>query len=281
MGFVDWRFIVMGFLSPKELTAQYAGAGESKTKKTAAELFVLAILAGAFIALGSAATNTASFGVADVGTARMICGLLFPFGLCMVIVTGAELFTGNCLITITLLERRCTVAGMLRNWVIVYLGNFVGGMLIAAGCAFFGQFNYGAGALAVYTIKIAVGKCGISFGAGVALGILCNLLVCMGVLMAMSAKDTAGRLMGAFIPVSFFVICGFEHCVANMYYITAGMLAAANPQYAELAIAAGLDLSKLTVGNFLLGNLVPVTLGNILGGGLLGGIMWFSYLKKR
>ena len=271
----------MGFLTPKELTAQYAGAGEAKTKKSASELFVLAILAGAFIALGSAATNTASFGVADVGLARTICGLLFPFGLCMVIVTGAELFTGNCLITITLLERRCSVAAMVRNWAIVYLGNFVGGGLIAAGCALFGQFNYGGGALAVYTIKIAVGKCGISFGAGVVLGILCNLLVCMGVLMAMSARDTAGRLMGAFIPVSFFVICGFEHCVANMYYITAGMLAAANPRYAELAVAAGLDLSGLTVGNFLLGNLVPVTLGNILGGGLLGGIMWFSYLKKR
>ena len=271
----------MGFLSPKELTAQYAAAGAVKAKRSGAELFVLAVLAGALIALGSAATNTASFGVADVGLARMICGLLFPFGLCMVIVTGAELFTGNSLIVISVLEGRCGVWEMLRNWVLVYLGNFVGGGFIAWSCAMFGQLEYGNGALAVYTIKIAVGKCGISVEKGIILGILCNVLVCLGVLMAMSAKDAAGRLMGAFIPVSYFVICGFEHCVANMYYITAGMLAAANPRYALLAEQAGLDLTGLTLSNFLAGNLIPVTLGNILGGGLLGAMMWFAWLRRK
>ena len=269
----------MGFLSPKELTEQYAGAGAVKARRSAAELFVLAILAGGLIALGSAATNTASFGVADVGTARMICGLLFPFGLCMVVVTGAELFTGNCLITISVLEKKASVAGMLRNWVIVYLGNLVGALLVSAGCACFGQFEYGSGALAVYTIKIAVGKCGIGFGKAVVFGVLCNLLVSMGVLLAMSSKDTAGRLMGAFIPVSFFVICGFEHCVANMYYIPAGMMAAANPAYAALAVEAGLDLSVLTLRNYAITNLVPVTIGNIIGGGGLGALMWFSHVR--
>lgn len=271
----------MGFLSPKELTAQYASAGAVKAKRSGIELFILAVFAGALIALGSAATNTASYGVADVGLARTICGLLFPFGLCMVIVTGAELFTGNSLIIISVLEHRCSVPEMLRNWIIVYLGNFVGGIFIAWSCAMFGQLDYGNGALAVYTIKIAVGKCGISAGKAVIFGVLCNVLVCLGVLMAMSAKDTAGRLMGAFIPVSYFVICGFEHCVANMYYITAGMMAAANPHYAELAARAGLDLSGLTLGNFLIGNLLPVTLGNILGGGLLGALMWFSWLRCK
>lgn len=271
----------MDFLSPKELTAQYASVGAVKAKRSGAELFVLSLLAGALIALGSAATNTASFGVTDVGLARTICGLLFPFGLCMVIVTGAELFTGNSLIVISVLERRCSPLEMLRNWVLVYLGNFLGGAFIAWSCAIFGQFDYGNGALAVYTIKIAVGKCNISFGKGIILGILCNILVCLGVLMALSAKDAAGRLMGAFIPVSYFVICGFEHCVANMYYITAGMLAASNPRYAVLAEQAGLDLTGLTMGNFLVGNLVPVTLGNILGGGLLGVLMWFSWLRRK
>jgi len=270
----------MGFLSPKELTLQYANVGAVKAKRSAAELFMLAILAGALIALGSAATNTASFGVKDVGLARTICGLLFPFGLCMVVVTGAELFTGNCLITISVLNKQATVAGMARNLIIVYLGNLVGGLLVAAGCAYFGQFDYGSGALAVYTIKIAVGKCGISFGKGVVFGILCNLLVSLGVILAMSSKDTAGRLMGAFIPVSFFVICGFEHCVANMYYIPAGMMAAANPTYAAMAVEAGLDLSVLTMGNFVITNLVPVTIGNIIGGGGLGALLWFSHVKN-
>lgn len=271
----------MGYLSPRELTLQYAGAGVVKAKRSAAELFVLAILAGVLIALGSAATNTASFGMTDVGLARTVCGLLFPFGLCMVVVTGAELFTGNCLITISVLEKKATVAGMLRNWVIVYLGNLVGALLVAAGCACFGQFDYGSGALAVYTIKIAVGKCGIGFGKAVVFGILCNLLVCLGVLLAMSSKDTAGRLMGAFIPVSFFVICGFEHCVANMYYIPAGIMAASNPAYAALAAEAGLDLSTLTLGNFLVTNLIPVTIGNIIGGGGLGALMWFSHVCEK
>lgn len=271
----------MGYLTPKELTLAYAAAGETKTKKSAAELFVLAILAGMFIALGCAATNTAAHGVANVGLMRMIMGLLFPVGLCMVIVTGAELFTGNCLIAISALERRCSVAGMLRNWGIVYAGNLVGSVLVAWLCAQFGQFNYSGGQLAVFTIKLAVGKCGLSFGAGVAMGVLCNVLVCMGVLMAMSAKDSAGRLIGAFLPVVFFVICGFEHCVANMYYIPAGMLAAANPQYAALAAEAGLDLSALTIGNFMLRNLLPVTIGNILGGSGLGAVMWFSTLRKK
>lgn len=271
----------MGFLSPKELTQQYSGAGAVKAKRSAGQLFVLAILAGALIALGSAATNTASFGIADVGLARMVCGLLFPFGLCMVVVTGAELFTGNCLMTISVLDKTASAAGMLRNWVIVYCGNLVGAVLVAAGCALFGQLDHGSGALAVYTIKIAVSKCGIGFGKAVVFGMLCNLLVCLGVLLAMSSRDTAGRLMGAFIPVSFFVICGFEHCVANMYYIPAGMMAAANPTYAELAVQAGLDLSALTLSNFLVRNLLPVTLGNILGGGGLGALMWYAHVREK
>lgn len=271
----------MGFLSPKEVTAQYAVVGAGKAKRAPVELFVLAVLAGALIALGSAATNTASYGVADQGLARTICGLLFPFGLCMVIVTGAELFTGNSLIVISVLDGRCTAAEMLRNWILVYLGNFAGGILIAWSCAMFGQFEYGNGALAVYTIKIAVGKCSISPGKAVVFGILCNVLVCLGVLMAISAKDAAGRLMGAFIPVSYFVICGFEHCVANMYYITAGMMAAANPRYALLAEQAGIDLSLLTMKGFLVDNLLAVTVGNILGGGLLGVLMWFAWIRRK
>ncbi|MBR5287295.1 MAG: formate/nitrite transporter family protein [Clostridia bacterium] len=271
----------MGYNSPKELTAAYSSAGAAKAKKSAADLLVLGILAGALIALGCAATNTAAHGVADVGLARMICGLLFPFGLCMVIVTGAELFTGNSLIVISVLDRKASFAGMLRNWLLVYLGNFIGAALVAWSCAAFGQLNYSGGQLAVYTIRIAAAKCAIPFANGVGLGIFCNVLVCLGVLMAMAAKDAAGRLLGAFIPVSYFVICGFEHCVANMYYISAGLFAAANPAYAALATQAGIDLSVLTVSNFLVTNLIPVTLGNIIGGAAMGATMWFAYLRHE
>ena len=194
---------------------------------------------------------------------------------------GAELFTGNSLITISVLDRRCTLGQMLRSWVIVYLANLVGSLLVAAGCAWFGQMNYSGGALAVYTMKVAAGKCALPFQNAVVLGILCNFLVCLGVLMAMSAKDSAGRIISAFLPVCYFVLCGFEHCVANMYYIPAGLMAKAVPAYAQLAAERGLDLSALTVSNFVVKNLIPVTIGNILGGVILSCLMWFCYLRKK
>lgn len=267
--------------SPAEIAARYADSGVAKTKRPTSQLIVLGLLAGALIALGSAATNTAVYGIQDTWTARTICGLLFPFGLGMVVIMGAELFTGNCLITISVLDRRCTLGQMLRSWVIVYLANLVGSLLVAAGCAWFGQMNYSGGALAVYTMKVALGKCNLPFQNAVVLGILCNFLVCLGVLMAMSAKDSAGRIISAFLPVCYFVLCGFEHCVANMYYIPAGLMAKAVPAYAQLAAESWLDLSALTVSNFVVKNLIPVTIGNILGGVILSLLMWFCYLRKK
>ena len=169
---------------------------------------------------------------------------------------------------------------MLRNWAIVYLSNFAGALLVAAGCAFFGQLNYSGGLLAVFTMKLAAGKCALPFQNAFVLAILCNLLVCLGVILAMTAKDTAGRFIGAFLPVCYFVICGFEHCVANMYYIPAGLMAKAVPAYAQLAAEMGVDLSALTVDGFLIGNLLPVTLGNIVGGAGIAALLWYCNRKK-
>lgn len=267
----------MGYFSPKELIGWYASAGTGKCSLGTVQLLLLGVLAGLFIAMGCAVTSTAAFGVKNVGLARTLSGVLFPFGLCMVIVTGAELFTGNNLLVISLLEKQCTLGRLLRNWILSYLGNFAGAALLAMGCVFCGQLEHGSGALAVYTIKVAINKCSMDFFSSFGLGVFCNLLVCTAVLMAMSAKDGAGRLMGAFIPICCFITCGFEHCVANMYYITAGILAAGVPEYAFLAQDAGLDLSVLTAGNFLLGNLLPVTLGNILGGAGLGSVLWLCH----
>ncbi len=267
--------------TPVEIAARYAETGKGKAERSASQLVVLGILAGAIIALGSAATNTAVYGIEDVWTARTICGLLFPFGLGMVVIMGLELFTGNSLMVVSLLEKRCRLSKLLRNWGIVYFSNMLGSMLVAAGCAWFGQMNYSGGQLAVYTMRVAAGKCSLPFANALVLGIFCNLLVCMGVLMAMSAKDTSGRVLGAFLPIVYFVLCGFEHCVANMYYIPAGLMAKAVPRYAELAAQSGVDLSALTISNFVFKNLVPVTIGNILGGVLLGAALWFCNLKKE
>ena len=271
----------MGLLSPTECAEQYVGIGRKKAAMPLGKSFLLAILAGIFIALGGAVTNTAVHSVANVGLARVLSGLLFPFGLAMVVLTGAELFTGNTLMVMSVLGRQISPAALLRSWCVVYLGNAVGAVATAAACAFSGQLNYSDGALAVFSIRLAAQKCAIPFGNSVISGIFCNLLVTTGVLLALSAKDLPGRVMGAYLPVAFFVICGFEHCVANLFYVPVGLFAAQIPQYAASAAAAGVALEPLTAKGFLLGNLLPVTLGNLIGGMAMGAVFWWCHARKE
>ncbi|HJA64640.1 MAG TPA: formate/nitrite transporter family protein [Candidatus Intestinimonas stercoravium] len=264
------------YLSPGETIDAYSTAGRTKLRRSASSLLLLGILAGAIIAVAAAATNTAVYGISDTWTLRTICALIFPFGLGLVVVTGAELFTGNCMLPITLLDGGGTIGQMLRNWVLVYIGNTLGALLVAGLCVFCGQLDYSSGALAVYTIRVGAGKCALSFWNGLGLGILCNVLVCLGVLAANSAKETAGRLLGAYLPVCFFVLCGFEHSVADLYYIGAALMAAAVPEYAAQAVAAGVDLAPLGMAGAV-SALIPVTLGNILGGAGLGALLWYCH----
>ena len=267
------------FLSPGEVISSYCAGSVKKLQSSAVRLLLLGALAGAIIAVAAAASSTAVYGISDTWTLRTICALLFPFGLGLVIVTGAELFTGNCMLPVALLDKRGTAGQMLRNWVLVYAGNLLGAMLVAGLCVSCGQLDYSSGALAVYTIRVGAAKCALPFGKAFGLGILCNFLVCLGVVAANSAKDTAGRLLGAYLPVCFFVLCGFEHSIANLYYIGAALLAAAVPEYAAQAAAAGVDLSSLTLMGAA-ANLVPVTLGNILGGAGLGLLLWYCHIQQ-
>ncbi len=271
----------MNLFVPAEIVLNYSATGAKKAAMSAWKLLLLGAFAGLMIAFGGAVTNTAAHSIENVSAARIISGLLFPFGLVMVMLTGAELFTGNCLISISVLNGEATLGGMLRNWLLSYSGNFLGALLLAAGCVFFGQLQYSSGGLAVYTIKLAAAKCAVTFPNAFVMGFFCNVLVCLGVLCSLSAKDTAGRVLGAYIPVAFFVICGFEHCVANMYYIPAGLFAMGVPEYAAKALEAGVDTAALTWGGFFLHNLIPVTLGNILGGLAVGISMWAAHLKKK
>ena len=267
-------------LSPSEITGRYSQLGVEKASQPVWRMILLGISAGFLIGMGAAVANTASHSITNVSAVRIVSGLLFPFGLAMVMLLGAELFTGDCMIVISVLEKKTSLGGLLKNWLFVYIGNFIGACALAAGCAFSGQFDYSDDGLAAYTIKVATAKCALPFGHAFILGILCNLLVCMGVLCAISAKDTGGRILGAYIPVAFFVICGFEHCIANMYYIPAGLFAKTNPAYAAKAAAMGVHTGSLTWGNFLFSNLVPVTLGNIVGGVALALLMWACFLRK-
>ena len=267
-------------LSPGEFIHLYAQIGAKKTANSSRKLVLSALLAGFLIGMGAVVSNTAGHALTNAGVSRVVCGLLFPFGLIMVIITGAELFTGNCLITISLLEKKAGLSGMVRNLVLVYLGNLLGAAALAAVIVYCGQLDLSGGALAVHTIRTAAAKCAIPFGKAMALGILCNILVCAGVMCSLCGKSLPGKAIGAFVPVCFFVIGGFEHCVANMYYIPAGMLAAGVPRYAQLAREAGADLSALNLVDCLR-NLIPVTMGNIIGGCGFGALIWACHRTKE
>ena len=271
----------MGMFTPSQITANYMDASVGKATSPAWRLFVLAIASGVFIGMGAVASSTAAHALTDAGMVRLVSGLIFPVGLVMVVILGVELFTGNALMVTAVLNKQITWGQLLRNWVIVYLGNFVGAVLLAAGIAFFGQLNIGGGELAVYTAKVAAAKASLPWGNAFVMGIFCNLLVCIAVYVGNSAQDTGGKILGLVAPIFVFVIAGFEHCVANMYYIPAGIFANMNAAYTGMIADAGINTVVLNWGAFFIDNLIPVTLGNIVGGVLVGLLMYVCHVGKK
>ena len=265
-----------GFLSVKEVLKKYIEGCRAKVEMSSNQLFGKAILAGAMIAMGAAASSVAAHTISDVGLARLAAAVVFPVGLMMVILLGAELFTGDCLAAMSVLDGKQKARDIMRLIFIVYIGNFFGATLLAFLVSMSGQLDYSAGMLGAYTIKVALGKVNISFTQGVVSGILCNILVCAAVLMAMCAKDITGKLIAIFFSIMLFVTAGFEHCVANMYYITAGLLAKNIPEYTNLAMQEyGYTLEQINNLNYIsyvFSNLFPVTIGNILGGIVFVGV---------
>ena len=268
-------------LSPKEVAERYVSIGKGKAALPVGRMLALGMLAGAFIALAAVGANTALSTVQNPSLGKLAAACVVPGGLAMVLLAGSELFTGNCLLVIPLLQKEIGWGGMLRNWFFVYLGNLLGSLLIVALASGGGQWGLFSGQLAVTTIKVAAAKVGLSFPAAFCLGVCCNFLVCIAVWISFAADSVGGKLAGLFFPIMLFVLSGFEHSVANMYYIPAGLAAAANPGFATLAAEAGVDMSGLTWGAFFLRNLLPVTLGNIAGGSILVGcVYWYCYLRK-
>lgn len=266
--------------TPTELAEQMLSGMTAKSKLPIPRMFLLAVLAGAFIAFGAEASNLAAHNITEVGIQRLVMGCVFPVGLMMVVLLGTELFTGNCMMVAALTDRRIGLAAMLRNWVTVYLGNMVGAALIVLLVNGAGQLGYSSNGLAVLTIKIAATKAGMGFGQAFCAGILCNVLVCVAVLLAMASKSAIGKIFGIWFPIMAFVLSGFEHSVANMYYIPAGIFASMNPAYAAAAQAAGVNLANLNALGFL-SNIMPVTLGNIVGGAAIALAVWFCHARKK
>ncbi len=264
----------MPVLSPTEITDNYIDASVKKASSSIWRLFVLGILAGVLIGIGAVASSTAAHALDDAGLVRLVSGVVFPIGLIMVVLLGAELFTGNALMVTAAISHKITWGGLFRNWVVVYIGNFVGAFCLAALMAFFGQLDIGGGDLAVYTAKVAANKASLPWANALVLGIFCNFLVCIAVYLGNTASETAGKILGIFVPIFGFVVAGFEHCVANMYYIPAGIFANMNPDYATMIADAGINTTALNFGAFFVNNLIPVTIGNIIGGVLIGVIMY-------
>lgn len=259
-----------GFYTIKEAVEKYIDGCKARSEMSAGRLIGKAIMAGAMIGMGAGISSVAAHTVADVGLARLVAGVVFPVGLMMVILMGAELFTGDCLFGMSVLDRKQKIWDFVKLLIFVYIGNFLGAGLIALLFSASGQWDYSSGMLGAYTIKVALGKANISFVQGIISGILCNILVCAAVIMAVCAKDVTGKLLVSFFVIMMFVVGGFEHCVANMYYITAGLIAKINPEYVALAMSSyGFSeeyVESLNIYNFLVTNLVPVTIGNIIGG---------------
>jgi formate/nitrite transporter len=271
------------FLSPAEICAYTEETGIKKAALAPVRQFILGILAGAFIAFAAEGSNMAAFNLLaspdTYGLGRCVAGVVFPTGLMLVLLAGGELFTGNTLIGIAVAQKRTSISAMLRNWGWVYFGNFVGSVLLAHMMVNSGLFNSGTGLLGGVTIKIASGKESLSFLSAIYLGILCNWLVCLAVWIAYGAKDMAGKILGIFCPIWLFITSGFEHSIANMYYVPAGIMAKSNAAWAKASGLSQQALNDLTWSNFFLHNLIPVTLGNIVGGlGFVGMVYWFVYL---
>lgn len=273
------------FNSPAEIIEGNLKGAKNKVSLPLFKMILLGMMAGAFIALGAATSSTAAHAIDNVGLARFVAGAVFPVGLMIIVFVGGELFTGNCLTIMGLLDGRYKLTSMLRNLIVVWLSNLVGALIIDLLIYYSGNLDYSSGLLGAYTIKVAVGKATIGFGKGIASGILCNIIVCLAILMAAAAKDIAGKVLAIFFPIMAFVVGGFEHCVANMFYIPAGILASLNPDYvAKAKEVYGLtteQLNSLSLAGFFT-NQIPVTIGNIIGGMVFVGLpCYLVYVKKK
>lgn len=284
-------------LLPADMATKAEQGGIKKANMDFPHMFTLAILAGAFIALGALFSTTVSAGSVAIsetdggvaflaglpyGVVRLLAGVAFSLGLILVIVAGAELFTGNNLIVMAWAGRKVTTRRLLRNWLIVWVGNFVGAIATAGLMLATGQYKFGGGAIGASILATANAKAGLSFFQALALGVMCNALVCLAVWLTYSARSTTDRILAIIPPVTAFVAAGFEHSVANMYFFPVALFqrAWAPDRFWAATDTPTSGFPHVSWQHFLVSNLLPVTLGNIVGGAVLVGLVyWFVYLR--
>ena len=267
---------------PLETAERMEDVGVRKANLDLASMFTLAILAGAFIGLGAEFyTIVVTDNPLGYGLVKLVGGVVFSLGLILVVIAGAELFTGNNLIVMAWVSGKLTLAQLVRNWVVVYLGNLVGSLATVFLLFLTRQWafaNYRVGATA---LEIANAKVNLTFTEGVARGILCNALVCLAVWLCLSGRSVTDKILAILFPITAFVASGFEHSIANMYFIPMGLLLRGEPEVLAAAGKVAGDLANLNFAGFL-ANLLSVTTGNIFGGGfMVAAVYWFVYRRPH
>jgi formate/nitrite transporter len=272
---------------PAQIAEKATDIGATKAEMSTLPLFALAVLAGAFIALGAMFATTVVAGAADsipFGVTRVLAGLVFCLGLILVVVAGAELFTGNNLIAMAWAERKVSARKLIRNWTIVYAGNLVGALGTVLLVFLGGQYEFGDGSVGASALAIADAKSGLGFGRALALGIMCNALVCLAIWLTYSARSVTDKILAIIFPISAFVAAGFEHSVANMYFLPIGLVIKewGSDSFFATSGTSPTDYPSLTLENALVDNLIPVTIGNVIGGSVMVGLVyWLIYIRTR
>jgi len=266
---------------PQQIAETISTTGINKTQLDSSRILILALLAGAYVGFGGQFAITIAVDAAKytgLGISKAIMGIVFSLGLILVVLGGAELFTGNCLMCLPVLGGKVKLRELARNWAIVYLGNFLGSICLVYIIFNAGLYEMGSNALGITTLGIANSKVNLTFTQAFYRGIACNWLVCLGVWLATSAEDTTGKILACIFPIMAFVGSGYEHSVANMFFVPMGIMLKEVP---GLVVQSGLNLSNLNWLSFIVKNLIPVTLGNIVGGGFFVAILYgYVYSKK-
>jgi formate/nitrite transporter len=279
----SWQFPVPTIedKAPKNIAETVAQTvGVAKATSPWLSVFVLGILAGAYIGFGGFLSTTVTFDAAakiGSGLTKLVSGAVFSVGLMLVVIAGAELFTGNNLMVSSVMSKEISFGKMMKRWGLVFIANLIGSLLITLLFYYSGLWKTGDGALGAAAVKIAYNKVSLTFSEALWRGIGCNWLVCLAVWMALAARQTIGKIFAIFFPIMAFVALGFEHCIANMYFIPTGIFFV---QALSLPAISGIDLGAINWMNFLWKNLLPVTIGNIIGGTVFVGMSyWGAYIR--
>lgn len=277
--------ITIDTIMPADMAVRAEETGVRRASMDHLTVLVLSVMAGAFIAFGAIFATTVSAGVGlPYGVTRLLTGVVFSLGLILVVVGGAELFTGNNMIVMAWAGGKVKTRSLLMNWLVAFTGNCVGAVTTAGLMFFTTQYTFGGGAVGLAALNTANSKAALAFIPALTLGIMCNALVCLAVWMCYSARTTIDRIATIVFPVTAFVAAGFEHSIANAYFIPMGLFikAGANDDFWNSIGKTAADFPALTWSNFIFGNLIPVTAGNIIGGSVLvAAVYWFVYLRKR